>query len=351
MEQTGYSKSDLEWPIQDLEPLGECPVCGGKDRRLMHDRLSDRVFFCAVGEWRMYCCGSCGCGYLDPRPTIESIGLAYQRYITHEKIPTFSSLSFPEKVRILLANGYRNHRYGTRDYPTSSYLGVLAAFLMPNGRAIIDAGMRHLPKTMKKGRLLDIGFGNGIFLKRAKQAGWETVGVDFDSKTIETARLMGLDVRLGGVESLDPSIEKFDVITLAHVIEHVHHPAAVLQACHSLLRDDGVLGIETPNVASIGHQLFNENWRGLEPPRHLVLFNLTSLCNTLRTAGFTKVEIQPYRPECEFIFRSSKAIMHGIDPYSVSPQYGPTDLTKKAERIARRYPACREFITLKAWKL
>jgi 2-polyprenyl-3-methyl-5-hydroxy-6-metoxy-1,4-benzoquinol methylase len=340
-----------DWPIEGIEPVTTCPACGADSRQLLHGRLSDRVFFCASGEWSMYCCESCASAFLDPRPTADTIGLAYQHYITHEKSPIFASLSFLEKLRVMLANGYRNYRYGTRDYPTGSFLGVLAAGLIPNGRAIIDAGMRHLPKEKRKGRLLDIGFGNGAFLMRASQAGWDAVGVDLDYKTVEAARCLGLDARLGGVESLDPSVEQFDVITLAHVIEHVHHPVAVLQACYRLLRADGFLWVETPNVASIGHRLFGENWRGLEPPRHLVLFNLKSIGNTLRTAGFTKVELQPYRPLCEFMFRSSKAIMQGVDPYSVSPQYGPAHLVKKAERLAKRDPAYREFITLKAWKM
>lgn len=338
-----------KWPGEGLEPAPNCPACGAKARQLLYKGLIDRVFFCAAGEWTMYRCDSCASAYLDPRPNVETIALAYERYITHEKIPTFSSLGFIEKLRVMLANGYRNHRYGTRDHP-ASILGFPLASLMSNGRAVIDAGMRHLPKENDKGRLLDIGFGNGAFLMRASHAGWEVVGVDLDSKTVAAAQYLGLDARLGGVESLEPSIEPFDVITLAHVIEHVHHPVEVMKVCYRLLRPNGFLWIETPNIASIGHRLFGESWRGLEPPRHLVLFNSNSIGNILRAAGFTKIENQPYRPLCDFMFRSSKAILEGVDPYSVSRQYGLADIVKKTERIARRDPACREFITVKAWK-
>lgn len=337
-----------EWPADGLESVPNCPACGANDRKLMHEGLSDRLFL-APGKWSLYRCESCASAYIDPRPTTGTIGLAYQNYITHEKIPSFSSLSFLEKLRVLLANGYRNHRYGTCDYPTS-ILGILAAGLIPNARAIIDAGMRHLPKGNDRGRLLDIGFGNGVFLSRASFAGWDVVGVDSDQKAVDAASCSGLDVRLGSVESLDPSIEQFDVITLSHVIEHVHHPLKVLQACNRLLRAGGFLWLETPNVASMGHRLFGNCWRGLEPPRHLVLFNLRSMCNTLRAAGFTKINLQPYRPLCDVMFRSSWAILKGDDPYSVSRHYGPNSIVKKANRIARREPAYREFITLKAWK-
>jgi 2-polyprenyl-3-methyl-5-hydroxy-6-metoxy-1,4-benzoquinol methylase len=338
-----------EWPIDGLEPVPKCPACGAGDRKLIHESLSDRLFF-APGMWSMYRCESCASAYLDPRPTAGTIGLAYQSYMTHEKIPIFSSLSFSEKIRVMLSNGYRNHRFNTRDYP-SNILGILAAGLMPNGRAIIDAGMRHLPRGNDRGRLLDIGSGNGVFLSRASIAGWKVVGVDFDSKAVAAARRFRLDVRLGGVETLDPSIEQFDVITLSHVIEHVHHPLKVLEACNRLLSEDGFLWLETPNIESIGHRLFGCSWRGLEPPRHLVLFSLKSMRNALRSAGFSKIKLQPYRPLCDFMFRSSKAILEGVNPNSISRKYYPTGIVKKAERIARRNPGSREFITLKAWKI
>ena len=337
-----------KWPKEGLETVSKCPLCGSNRRELLHQGLRDRIFF-ASGKWSIYQCESCASAYLDPRATPETIGFAYKHYITHEKIPNFSSLSFFERLKARFANGYRNHRYGTRDVPTS-VLGILVAGLLPKGRAIIDAGMRHLPKGNDRGRLLDIGFGNGLFLLRAAKAGWDVVGVDSDVKTVDAASKLGLDVRFGGVESLDPSIEKFDVITLAHVIEHVHHPVEVLRACYRLLEKNGFLWVETPNIASIGHRLFDDCWRGLEPPRHLVIFNLMSMTTALHAVGFKKVVSQPYRPLCDFLFNQSQAISEGVDPYSVKQRLRPTHIVKEAERIARRYPSCREFITVKAWK-
>lgn len=338
-----------EWPADGLEPVANCPVCGADTREFLHEDLTDRVFFCAPGKWNMYRCQSCAGAYLDPRPTFETIGLAYQRYFTHNDAPSFSSLSFLRKLRRRLANGYRNHRYGTRDYP-ASILGILAASLMPNGRATIDAGMRHLPRRHANERLLDLGCGNGAFLLRARSAGWDVVGVDLDPKAVEAACSQGLDVRLGGVEELDPADEQFDVITLAHVIEHVHHPVELLRACYRLLKPGGVLWIDTPNIASEGCWLFGANWLHLDPPRHLVLFNLESMCGALSASGFAETEVQPYRPLCAVSFGCSSAIAEGLDPCSGSRRNGLSGLVRKAERIARRAPARREFITVKAWR-
>ena len=262
----------------------------------------------------MYRCKSCASAWLDPCPTPETIGLAYQRYFTHDKTPGSSSLSYLGKLRQGLANGYRSYRYGTREYPAYS-LGILAATLMPNRRATIDAGMRHLPKAEAGQRLLDLGCGNGEFLLRARSAGWDVVGVDFDLKAVEAARCQGLDVLLGGVESLDPSIEEFDVITLANVIEHVHQAVEILRACYKLLKPGGYLWLETPNIDSFGHRWFTRHWRGLEPPRHLVIFNWNSMETLLLETGFRLEHRFPRTNEFPNLAAKSRAIEAGTDPY------------------------------------
>ncbi len=338
-----------QWPDDGLESVPICPICGSKNRTLLHEGLTDKVFFSALGIWTMYCCKCCACAYLDPRPTPETIHLAYQNYYTHDKTPSLRELNFRKRLRRKFANGYRNFRYGTQDHPASIF-GVLAAALMPGGRAIIDAGMRHLPKIKAGNRLLDIGCGNGAFLLRARSAGWTVTGVDFDSRAVDTASSHGLDVRIGGIESMDSTVEQFDVITLAHIIEHVHQPVNFLQKCFNLLKPNGFLWIETPNIAAQGHKKFGAHWRGLEPPRHLVLFTLKSLCKTLKKIGFTNIEIQPYRPLCYNVFVASNAISANIDPYSVPGLNGSMLQVKKAERLAKQTPESREFITVKAWK-
>jgi len=52
------------WPKDGLESVSRCPVCNSDKRELLYDRLTDRVFFCAPGEWSLYKCCNCGCGYL-----------------------------------------------------------------------------------------------------------------------------------------------------------------------------------------------------------------------------------------------------------------------------------------------
>ena len=337
------------WDVDGLETVGSCPVCASSERSLIHESLVDGAFRCAPGTWRMHECSSCGAGYLDPRPTPETIGRAYANYFTHERSLEYSELAQLARLRRRLANGYRNARYGTTDTP-SNRLGLAVATLMPNVRADIDAGMRHLPKPAPGDRLLDVGCGNGEFLGRARSAGWDVVGVDFDEKAVSVAQSRGLDVRLGGVEVLDPAVERFHVITMSHVIEHVHDPRGAIGACHAMLRSGGFVWIETPNIASRGHELYGSSWRGLEAPRHLVIFNHAALRRMLSNAGFVRIEDQPYRPLCRSLFDASIAIEAGVDPNRPSGLRAPSKLVYQAERLAGKHIDRRELITLKAWR-
>jgi SAM-dependent methyltransferase len=187
-------------------------------------------------------------------------------------------------------------------------------------------------------------------LRRARDAGWEVLGIDLDENAIDAARKQGLNVRLGDIDILDPNCEQFDIITLSHVIEHVHYPTALLKACHNLTKPGGYIWLETPNIQSQGHKLFKEHWRGLEPPRHLAIFTLDALQNALRAAGFTEIKVQPYSPICADMFMASQAILKGLGPLDSKSDGPSAALLRSAERKARRDARSREFVTLTARK-
>lgn len=342
-----------KWPAHGLEYVNKCLVCCSADRELLYEGLADRVFFCAPGEWTLYRCQQCGSAYLDPRPTLDTIGLAYSKYFTHNcgDHGNIQNLSWFRRIKRILANGYLNYRFGTKYHPASS-LGILAALIFPSIRVVFESQGRNLSKH-SQGRLLDVGCGNGSFLELAQQAGWEVVGVDPDPEAVAVACSRGLDVRQGDISVLDPSKEQFDGITMSHVIEHVHDPRTTLAFCYQLLKPGGWIWLETPNLSALGHMCFGASWRGLEPPRHLVLFTRSSLQYLLETAGFQKVEDQPYRPLCYGMFVSSKAIASGQDPYeNKSRTLSIIDLWEiyNAECKAKKDVTVREFITMKAWK-
>ncbi len=116
----------------------------------------------------------------------------------------------------------------------------------------------------------------------------------------------------GGIEVLAERRDEFDVITISHVIEHAHDPLSILKASYRLLKPGGCLWIETPNIQSYSHARFGRFWRGLEPPRHLTIFNDDSLRTSLSRAGFVAVE-RPHRPSAfRNLYLSSHAIQLAV---------------------------------------
>jgi 2-polyprenyl-3-methyl-5-hydroxy-6-metoxy-1,4-benzoquinol methylase len=355
-----YSNQNIDisgsWPENGLELVEVCPVCESKERVKLYEGLKDRIFWCAPGEWTLWKCLGCGSAYLNPRPNKESIYLAYTSYSTHESSYSkpLAELGLWRYFRRSTANGYRNFMHKTNLHP-SSFLGIALAFF-PSQRNKIDWRFCNLDKNFPSGqKLLDVGCGNGDFLYFAKSTGRDVIGVDMDPKAVLVAQNKGLNVKLGGVDVLNPDEEEFDIITLGHVIEHVHNPVNLLRQCYRLLKKNGYIWIDTPNIESEGHRIYGINWTLLDPPRHLALFSYNSLRKILEDVGFSNIQDQPYRPLCKDIYPTSEAISKGKEDAINIKIKSSSDLCKKnikrAGKIERENPNVRECITIKAWKI
>lgn len=339
------------WPADELECVPACPVCSGTARELLRENLVDNVFFVAPGRWTLYRCTHCCSAYLDPRPNAASIGKAYGVYYTHAVDEPRTASARPGAVRrlkVALTNGYVNSRYGTRRQPASE-LGVWLAKVLPQRRQKRDAEFRYLPKPRPGQRLLDIGCGNGDFLLKARDAGWDVVGVDPDPKAAAAAKQRGLAVSVGSVDLFAGESDCFDAITLSHVLEHLHEPAPFIRAVHRLLKPGGVVFVDTPNIESRGARRWGGNWRGLETPRHLVLFSLAGLVGLLRAGGFDNIETKRRTAVRKSMYLGSLRMQLGKSPYDPIPARLPLLM-----RLRLLWPVTRvqddEFLTFVAWK-
>jgi 2-polyprenyl-3-methyl-5-hydroxy-6-metoxy-1,4-benzoquinol methylase len=339
------------WPASELERVPACPVCGSASRDVLHEDLVDNVFFVAPGCWNLYHCMQCSSAYLDPRPDLASIGKAYGTYYTHTAGVTRKEASKRGAMRRLkfrLFNGYANQRYGTQRQPAST-LGSWLAGLLPQQRQRLDVEFRFLPRPRPGQTLLDIGCGNGDFLSSAREAGWNVAGVDPDPRAIAVARQRGLAASVGAVESFAGKSDCYDAITLSHVLEHVHAPRSVMQAVHRLLKPGGSIYIDTPNIASNGARLWGKNWRGLETPRHLVLFSPDGLVELLRTSGFENIEVKRRTAVRKFVYLSSLRMQLGKSPNGREPAKLPWMMRIRLKCSATRAEHD-EFLTLTARK-
>ena len=127
----------------------------------------------------------------------------------------------------------------------------------------VDVLRKHLP--LKNAKVLDIGCGGGLFLSLLKSEGAETAGIELsDSRAYYAAAKHDLEIHKHPIESdfwQKGYGDHFDAVTLWDVIEHVNYPFQTLQAAAKVLKEDGLLLIDTPCRDSFYHQVGEITYR------------------------------------------------------------------------------------------
>jgi len=232
----------------------------------------------------------CDLHWLNPAPPSSILPSFYTRYYTHAAEPRGGRI---KRLFTSAINSYLADRFGYTTFPSRSTAAILMKAvirLIPTLRDEAAARVFWL-SAKPSGQLLEVGFGNGATLARLKELGWNVSGVEFDPVAVELARNLGIDARLGSLEDGAYPDESFDAVVSSHLLEHLPDPHAHLKECHRILRSGGRLVLTTPNAASLGHFIFGQHWRGLEPPRHLHIFGPASIVKLAGEAGFRYVKV------------------------------------------------------------
>jgi SAM-dependent methyltransferase len=110
----------------------------------------------------------------------------------------------------------------------------------------------HLPGAGGGRTLLDVGCGDGLFLEVARGAGWNGDGIEFSPEGARRAAArLGRPVAVGNLAASSLLQGPYDVVTLWHVLEHLEHPARMLEAVHRRLRRGGLLAVAVPNLSNL----------------------------------------------------------------------------------------------------
>lgn len=138
------------------------------------------------------------------------------------------------------------------------------------------------------GKILDVGTGSGMLLRQiahVKGGKDNLYANDFSDAVLASLRREGFQTITGQAELLDTP-ERFTVICMNQVLEHLQNPVSVITHLAQLLSPGGYLFIETPNTASLDARLFRRRfWGGYHIPRHFWLFSETSLRQLLAASG------------------------------------------------------------------
>ena len=164
--------------------------------------------------------------------------------------------------------------------------------------------LRLIEARARRGTLLDVGCGDGLFLSVARDAGWRVEGIEFSPEGARrSSGRLGRPVAVGDLASERVLKGPFDVITLWHVLEHLVEPGTMLDAARARLRPGGLLVVAVPNLDNLPMRAAYRLARGRPLPLyevgarepHISHFDPRTLSAFLASRGFTTVELRPDR--------------------------------------------------------
>jgi SAM-dependent methyltransferase len=145
----------------------------------------------------------------------------------------------------------------------------------------------------KPGKLLDVGSGTGAFLDEMKRHAWEITGLEPDKDARNIAKnLYGLELNDISLLSGLP-VSGFDLITLWHVLEHVHDLRDTMAQLFRLLATGGRIVIAVPNYTSFDAKKYRQYWAAYDVPRHLYHFSPQAMDRLVAKQGG---RVLAYRP-------------------------------------------------------
>ncbi|HEY3219325.1 MAG TPA: class I SAM-dependent methyltransferase [Gemmatimonadales bacterium] len=107
-----------------------------------------------------------------------------------------------------------------------------------------------------RGRLLDLGCGDGTVLWLARRDGWEVKGIElFPEHTKIVRETLGLDVETSDITAYNGVHEAWDCVVLTHVLEHLPDPVGALTKIRNLLKPGGIGVLEFPNIDAFDARL------------------------------------------------------------------------------------------------
>lgn len=241
-----------------MRKMVECHVCS----------MADDVVYLEARGYRITQCRSCGLWYVNPQPALEELKQFYATYDDGEQWRKLEE-HFNRALR--------------------------AAILRRKG----------------SGSVLDVGCGSGNFLRCMKEKGFLVFGIEPSGSGSGYARYEhGIDIYHGMMEdylATRPG-QRFDVITLLNVLEHLRDPAGALLQLRQALASDGVLAIVVPDarfhdlVGRLRRRLkFTDPYwieqpggilSGFKLPDHLCSFQPATLAALLKRCGFQAVDIR-----------------------------------------------------------
>jgi 2-polyprenyl-3-methyl-5-hydroxy-6-metoxy-1,4-benzoquinol methylase len=237
-----------------------CPACSSSSIKLIFSAVDYTVSNEAFYIWH---CNNCSLQFTQDVPDLNNIAPYYQ------------------------SNSYVSHS-DTKEGLTNKLYHLVRTYTLKQKYKLIKNSTK-----LAKGKLLDIGAGTGAFANTMQKNGWEVIGLEPDATAREQA-IKNYQLQLDlpdNISHFEPA--SFNVITLWHVLEHVHDLKGYWSHFKKLLSNQGQLIIAVPNYTSQDAKHYGQYWAAYDVPRHLYHFSPQSIELLAIQFGFTLKSIQP----------------------------------------------------------
>jgi 2-polyprenyl-3-methyl-5-hydroxy-6-metoxy-1,4-benzoquinol methylase len=233
------------------EPL--CPLCDGASGTIIYDYPDIKIIRCS----------QCGLCRTCPRLSPDALTKYYEKQYYSDQIAQ--------------TGNYEKWRDDNADVWLVNALLVKA-----------EAELRRMGQSGRI-KLLDVGSGHGFFLDECVKLGMDAHGIETSPHAVKySVETLKLEVRTLALDDL-PTGEKYDVITLWGVLEHVPNPLLTMKQAHAHLNPGGMIWVMTPNTHALDRFLKGKNWFNFLNKSHLTHFERGNLKQLLERAGFKNV--------------------------------------------------------------
>ncbi len=245
----------------------KCYICNNK--------LNDNFKIGVSNTFSYLLCKKCGAGTLFPKPDSKTI------YNLYNKKTYFKNLSAP----------IRNN--------------LLQWFIT---RRIFKTPSEWIAENFEPAKVLDVGCGNGEFVKYLQNKGWDVYGTDLSPEAVKnSSHLVGKERIRVGVFHKQEFNQKYDMVSFWHVLEHIDNPLEYLNKANKILRKNGVVVAESPNFDSINLNLFRKFYSWIMVPDHVIYYNERAVRVLAQKTGFrVKQIIYPPRALTNFSLSINK---------------------------------------------
>lgn len=242
------------------QPFPPCPVC---NKAAISFLIHSKDYSLTNKHFDIIQCAHCSLRFTFPMPSKEDIGPYYNfpEYISHTDVK----------------EGWMNKIYHkVRTYTLQQKTNWVQSLF-----------------TGHKGQLLELGAGTGAFAHAMKHKGWSVTALEPDAASRQRC-FDTYGIKLNPIEDLySLSENKFDVISLWHVLEHVHDLKDYFHTFSKILKPNGRLIIAVPNYTSYDACFYKKYWAAYDVPRHLYHFSPEAMNALIKQFNMQIVEYKP----------------------------------------------------------